>query len=736
MKKIILLINVFCIVNVVAIAQPQIQLKEIPFDTSISNLPMIPWVIPGDSTWFQGKPVFEVANEKAKTSARGWIAVTNENILIKIRVNDNMHLNHQSEANIWDGDAIQLGLDAGGDGTGSLAENTAFTGPDDASITFALTDQGPQAWAHYHGRPGGVGALPHLAPHIVRDEKAQVTTYHLKLPWQEFQWAAGISPLMGMAVQINDADEDNDVRLYWGYGAGGALRPGLFNQLVLDRPPAEVFSACCKNSEIWRKSCFGEIILAVASNDPLAVRATLQDAEQAFELPKSSLHAGIRRFSVRGLLKTLPEDSILFMVNLIKNNKEQVVSQKASLNYPGKIIEQFSGKIDSLISQSTHPLLTFHLASTEALVKTQWALASTQFDANPQLAREIIGFVKRMNIGLTGDAAQWETYRNRRRSLVLAFISENDNTLQHYRLNLPQNWQSTQVYPMIVNLHGAGNPHPLNDVASSFDSLTTALPKNSFPGEFDTFVLYPWGRGNQGYRDWAQDDVWEAIDAVKKRFKIDENRVYLMGHSMGGGGTWAIGLRTPDRWAAIAICAGGPWSTPLGVGIEANASGLPVRILHGDRDNAVSVKAAYRMDQELRENGQTPDLVIAEGEGHQLSAAQWQRTVQWLLQHTRQRPDRFSFVADTDKFTGRNGIFMRRDLKENSFPRFDCEISGNTVNIKTKGTSKIWVILGDEDFGQEGLGLTGEVTVILNEKEVYRGPVKTLELEVKAGESQ
>ncbi|RLG69727.1 MAG: hypothetical protein DRO11_07295, partial [Methanobacteriota archaeon] len=58
------------------------------------------------------------------------------------------------------------------------------------------------------------------------------------------------------------------------------------------------------------------------------------------------------------------------------------------------------------------------------------------------------------------------------------------------------------------------------------------------------------------WQDWGRLDTLEVLEDAIKRFNIDEDRVYLTGHSMGGHGTWHIGLHHADRFAVIAPSAG------------------------------------------------------------------------------------------------------------------------------------------------------------------------------------
>jgi hypothetical protein len=114
---------------------------------------------------------------------------------------------------------------------------------------------------------------------------------------------------------------------------------------------------------------------------------------------------------------------------------------------------------------------------------------------------------------------------------------------------------------------------------------------------------------------------------------------------------------------------------------------------------------------------------IIEGMGH--TRPEWlaAESVNWLLQFRRKRPATFSFVADTDEHRGAWGVTLERDLVVSALPRFQCTVEGNIVRLKSEGSKRLYV-----DLGPGGLGLTGEVVVVWNDREAYRGPVKELDL--------
>ncbi len=102
-----------------------------------------------------------------------------------------------------------------------------------------------------------------------------------------------------------------------------------------------------------------------------------------------------------------------------------------------------------------------------------------------------------------------------------------------------------------------------------------------------------------------------ALSLLKKRYAIDENRVILTGYSMGGFGTWNIGLRSPDRFAALIPYAGGlSRSEYAGLRVDErmrklhlNSFNLPVYFVHGDADKTVPVEFDRESRNQLKKLG-------------------------------------------------------------------------------------------------------------------------------------
>ena len=179
---------------------------------------------------------------------------------------------------------------------------------------------------------------------------------------------------------------------------------------------------------------------------------------------------------------------------------------------------------------------------------------------------------------------------------LLCFLSDIDDTEQPYTIYIPPEFDESKAYPLVVMLHGAGSNHRL--------ALRRVFGKSNLPGEndveasayfpewqdVDMIVAAPFARGTMGYQGFAEKDVMDMIADIKRRFRIDENRTYLTGLSMGGGGTLWLGLSYPDMWAAIApVCPAPPAKA---IQLAPNALHMAVRFVHGTNDGAVPVEVS------------------------------------------------------------------------------------------------------------------------------------------------
>jgi hypothetical protein len=138
-----------------------------------------------------------------------------------------------------------------------------------------------------------------------------------------------------------------------------------------------------------------------------------------------------------------------------------------------------------------------------------------------------------------------------------AYYSALDGSVQPYGVTVPDSYDGSQPTRLYVWLHGRAARLTESEFLFAFPNQGPSKPPVANNGQIQLDVYGRWN--GAGYHFAGEADVFEAIAAVQKRYKIDPNRILLRGFSMGGEGAWHIALHYPDRWAAAEIGAG-TWS--------------------------------------------------------------------------------------------------------------------------------------------------------------------------------
>ncbi|HUS05574.1 MAG TPA: dienelactone hydrolase family protein [Bryobacteraceae bacterium] len=276
---------------------------------------------------------------------------------------------------------------------------------------------------------------------------------------------------------------------------------------------------------------------------------------------------------------------------------------------------------------------------------------------------------------------------------VTTFFSEIDDTDQPYGLYLPRDFQAGKKYPLVISLHGASSNHRLNlrrvfgkgNLLSESDAEATRY----FPPfrDVDYIVASPLARGTMGYQGIAEKDVYAVLAKVKRRYAIDEERIYLTGLSMGGGGTLWLGLTRPDIWAAIApVCPAAPENLEE---LAGNAAHIPVKIFQGAIDPTVKSDMTRRWVQLLKDAGAKVEYVEYPGVRHNSWDLAYKdgAIFDWFDQHRLVRyPERVQFAA--------------RDYEHGAayWVRFDALTAGTLARIDAKFTGKNAIVIQTEQL--------------------------------------
>ena len=207
-----------------------------------------------------------------------------------------------------------------------------------------------------------------------------------------------------------------------------------------------------------------------------------------------------------------------------------------------------------------------------------------------------------------------------------------------YLLFLPRGYAEAtdQRWPLLLFLHGAGERGTNVWLVAKHGPPKLLRTKPEFP----FVVASPQCPSGQ---TWSNDTVLALLDELLAKYRVDPARVYLTGLSMGGYGTWSLGVSAPERFAAIVpICGGGdPIKVLLAGSRQAQAlKSLPVWAFHGAKDPVVKLSESERMVNALKQFGcREVQLTVYPEAGHDswTEAYNDPKLYDWLLAHSRSR---------------------------------------------------------------------------------------------------
>ena len=201
-----------------------------------------------------------------------------------------------------------------------------------------------------------------------------------------------------------------------------------------------------------------------------------------------------------------------------------------------------------------------------------------------------------------------------------------------YRILLPKNFDSTKEYPLLLFLHGAGERG--NDNEAQLYHLSNFFLSYEFRNSFPSIIIFPqcpknsyWakikGIPNPKYptqKESFSDNlpknlqlliVESLLSNIENTYKIDPNKRYIAGLSMGGMGTFELVARNPNYFAAgIAICGG---ANPNWAKFFKNT---PLWIFHGMKDKVVPPELSINMYNSIKTYNSESKLTLYENIGH------------------------------------------------------------------------------------------------------------------------
>ena len=194
-----------------------------------------------------------------------------------------------------------------------------------------------------------------------------------------------------------------------------------------------------------------------------------------------------------------------------------------------------------------------------------------------------------------------------------------------YLLYLPKDYEQKPSWPLMLFLHGAGERGDNLELVKKHGPPKLIEAGKDFP----FIVVSP--QCPQG-RWWEPVELATLLDEIVEKYKVDQDRIYVTGLSMGGFGTWSLAAYQPKRFAALVpICGGGE---PITMKLFAYP---PVWVFHGAKDPVVPVERSQQVVEALKKSGGIVKVTVYPEAGHDA----WTETYanpqlyEWLLQQKR-----------------------------------------------------------------------------------------------------
>jgi pimeloyl-ACP methyl ester carboxylesterase len=192
---------------------------------------------------------------------------------------------------------------------------------------------------------------------------------------------------------------------------------------------------------------------------------------------------------------------------------------------------------------------------------------------------------------------------------------EEAGEMMAYHVYAPLKWDGKAKLPMVLVLHGN-----TRDQDYYFDRDDHVLAK--LAEQHGYLVVCPMGyRPSAGWgsnqrlkqSELSEKDALHVLDLVTKEYPIESSRIYLFGHSAGGAGTWYLGQKYAEKWAAIAASAAA--TRPANFPFD-RLKGMPIMVCHGDKDDEVPVASSRNMVKAAKDAGLDPQYLEVPGATH------------------------------------------------------------------------------------------------------------------------
>lgn len=312
------------------------------------------------------------------------------------------------------------------------------------------------------------------------------------------------------------------------------------------------------------------------------------------------------------------------------------------------------------------------------------------------------------------------------------YRSDIDGSVQPYAVWLPRNYDPAAKYPLVIQLHGTNFHEVLSGYRLKYRGM--AGPQWIEPN-LPVIYAHCFGGPTTFYQGLGEVDVLRVIDEASRRFGVDADRVFIMGHSMGGAGSFTVGLHYPDRFGGILavdpamgpMVAGMPPEQPPWMAPQI-AVVMPARLYANARNVDVFFKNAGAGIQ--RYSTEFSDGIVAQGGfattealpgmphnfGNAYPYAAW---VTELTQHPiRRHPAEVKFSTNTLQYNRAYWLTIDRLTRHNADATVTATCQEGSVRVATTNIDALTLRLDDAPLPQ-----AAAARLLIDGREVSSGPL-------------
>ncbi len=293
-----------------------------------------------------------------------------------------------------------------------------------------------------------------------------------------------------------------------------------------------------------------------------------------------------------------------------------------------------------------------------------------------------------------------------------------DNLLHPYYIRLPEDYDPSEVYPMLVYL-GVGDGRADYAFGSIYHGLRKIRRLSNY------ILLVPQAHGK--WWEASQEGVIRTVlSSVKKSYSIDSNQVFLAGSSNGGMGTIFFGTRLADSFAGLASNMGYPvvdrlfLNQPQNLSLLKNLLNSKIFLSHGAADDVVTPEGDRLAFDLLKKNGAQVVYKEISDKKHDIEIQEVLGRIIHVFENWKRNPYPKSLEFITED-PGYMKSYWLEIVEYGSLPAtVKAVVRGNTIEIESSGVRRLQFFL-DEKL----VDLSKEIIIRIRGKDAFRGIVKS-----------